>query len=286
MAGSVAHKTGLLMDHWLLQRRQSAIEHLQHAVWLRHVEWLSEVDSTNSYARRKLAEGFANLPALLVADKQTAGRGRTTRTWWSPAGCLMCSLVVSQEELPDDSAVWPQLSLVAGVAAAEAAETELPNVEVKLKWPNDLTIDDRKLAGILVEAIPLQPDGRMAFVIGIGLNVAIDWSEADSQLRARACSLSQFASQEVTVENVLIRFIECLQDSLNDWKKGRALWWQQWQRRSLLTGRTIHLQLPGGTELIGHCEGIDTSGRLVVRDAVQCHHIQSADVIAWQSANG
>ena len=271
------------MDYWLQQRRQAAIEFLQQANWLRHVEWFEETDSTNTQARQQLAAGFDRWPALWVADRQTSGRGRTTRQWWSPEGCLMFSLLVGQEQLPVDASLWPQLSLVAGVATATAVEAEVPRVEVKLKWPNDLFVAGSKLAGILVEAVPRAIDGGMAFIIGIGLNVSVDWSQADAELRRRACSLSQFADSEVVIENILIRLVEHLQRWLASWQAGDTTWWQQWCARSLLTGYTVQLGLPNAEQLIGECQGIDSAGRLLIRDAHQLHRIQSADVLAWQS---
>ncbi|MGN6545507.1 MAG: biotin--[acetyl-CoA-carboxylase] ligase [Aureliella sp.] len=269
------------MNHWFQQRRAAAIEHLREAGWLEHVEWFEEIDSTNTHARRELAAGWDRWPALYIAEKQTAGRGRTTRQWWSPEGCLMCSLVVGQQQLAPDPSTWPQLSLVVGVAAAEAVEAEVPQTEVKLKWPNDLYLLDRKLAGILVEAVPRAVDGRMAMVIGIGLNVAVDLSGADEDVRRRACSLSQVADSAVSVESVLIRLIEKLQLHLADWQLGASPWWQQWSSRSLLTGRTVQLRLPGDQSLVGQCHGIDPAGRLLVHDTQQLHRVQSAEIVGW-----
>jgi BirA family biotin operon repressor/biotin-[acetyl-CoA-carboxylase] ligase len=269
------------MNHWLEQRRAAAMEHLRDMGWLQRVEWFDEIDSTNSHARRELAAGWNQLPALWVADKQTAGRGRTTRQWWSPEGCLMCSLVVGQEQLPSDPSAWPQLSLVVGVAAAEAVEAEVPPVSVKLKWPNDLYAVDRKLAGILVEALPRSADGRMAMVIGIGLNVEVVFSDAAEEIRRRACSLAQLADTAVSVESILIRLVEKLELALADWRSGQSQWWQQWSSRSLLTGRTVQLRLPGEEQLVGECHGIDPSGRLLVESAQQYHRIQSAEVVQW-----
>ncbi|MGN6135742.1 MAG: biotin--[acetyl-CoA-carboxylase] ligase [Aureliella sp.] len=270
------------MDYWLQQRRDAAIEFLQQSGWLRDIQWFDETDSTNTQARQRLASGWNGCPGLLVADRQTAGRGRTTRQWWSPEGCLMFSLVIGQEHVPSDSALWPQLSLVAGVAAATAAEAEVPGIAVKLKWPNDLFVDDRKLAGILVEAVPRSLDGRMAFVIGIGLNVAVDWSGAEPELRRRACSLSQFADRELAIESVLLRMIEHLEVWISSWRSGDQAWWEQWCARSLLTGCTVELRLANAEQLIGVCQGIEPSGRLLVQARGQCHRIQSADVVGWQ----
>ncbi len=274
------------MDHWSEQRRQAALEHLEDSGWLKQLQWLEEIDSTNSLARRLIAANQLRLPALLAADQQTAGRGRSARPWWSPNGCLMFSLVVGDAHVPADPLSWPQLSLVCGVAAALAVEREVPDVNVQLKWPNDLYVRNRKLAGILVEAVPLpgakEPGcGAMAFVIGIGLNVSVDFRDAPREVQDKACSLSQFSSVALTLEAILIRTIEQLELELAAWKAGHDTWWRQWSERSLLSGRAVHLQLPIGQQLIGQCAGIDPAGNLLLRDSHQLHSIQSAEILKW-----
>jgi BirA family biotin operon repressor/biotin-[acetyl-CoA-carboxylase] ligase len=272
-----------MTHYWHQHHREAALEHLQQSSWLREVRWLAEVDSTNSLARRELASSWDRWPALFVADRQTAGRGRATRQWWSPMGCLMCSFVVGVEHVPDDSALWPQLSLVTGVAVAEVAQSHAAQAQVQLKWPNDVFVDGRKLAGILVEAMPRAVDGRMSFIIGIGINVAVDWSEADPALRQRACSLAELARQPIAVEQVLIRLTERLQVWLESWQQGQWAWREMWTARSLLTGCHIQVRLPSGRMLEGVCQGIDASGCLLIQISSGIERVQSADVIAWHS---
>ena len=272
------------MDHWSEQRRQAALEHLESAGWLQAVQWLDEIDSTNTWARRLLSDKQLPLPALLVADRQTAGRGRSARAWWSPNGCLMFSLVVGSQHLPAEPLAWPQLSLVAGVAAAIAVEREVPDVNVQLKWPNDLYINHRKLAGILVEAVPISDaavESSMAFVIGIGLNVAVDFGDAPREVQDRACSLGQFSSVALTMESLLIRIVEQLELELSAWRTGEDQWWREWSKRSLLSGRAVHLQLSTGQQLIGQCAGIDSSGYLLLQTDHQLHRLQSAEILKW-----
>lgn len=275
------------MDHWSEQRRQAALEHLEESGWLKHVQWLPEIDSTNSLARRLLSHNQLAKPALLAADVQTAGRGRSARAWWSPSGCLMFSLVVANEHMSTDPLTWPQLSLVSGVAAAIAVEREVPDIQVQLKWPNDLYVHNRKLAGILIEAVPTSSESEsgtassMAFVIGIGLNVAVDFRDAPREIQDKACSLSQFSSVALTLEALLIRVVEQLELELAAWKTGRDEWWRQWSQRSLLSGRAVHLQLPTGQQLIGQCTGIDPHGYLLLQDNHQLHRVQSAEILKW-----
>lgn len=268
------------MTHWIQQRRQLAIEHLQQSGWLRHVQWFDEIDSTSSFARRQIACGMKGSPALFVADRQTAGRGRTDRTWWSPDGCLMFSLVVGEEVLCKDAAAWPLLSLIVGVAAARAVEAVAPPTQIQLKWPNDLYLNGLKLAGILVEAVP-QTHEKMAFIIGMGLNVNVQWDHAPSDIRARACSLSEHTHHpdQLHKETILIQVIDALEFELAQWRAGHSQWWNLWSQRSLLTGRQVELRLPGDHTLVGICQGITYFGQLIIRDqANRLHTIQSAEV--------
>jgi BirA family transcriptional regulator, biotin operon repressor / biotin---[acetyl-CoA-carboxylase] ligase len=127
------------------------------------VEVLPELDSTNGELMRRTRAGQAE-PVLLVAERQTAGRGRLGRSWASrPGDSLTFSL-----GLPFAPADWSGLSLAVGVAVAEALHPR-----IGIKWPNDLWVDDRKLAGILIETAGTGPDtaaGRYT-VIGVGINI-------------------------------------------------------------------------------------------------------------------
>ena len=128
------------------------------------VEVLRELDSTNSELMRRARAGRTE-PVLLVAEQQTAGRGRMGRDWQSAAGA---SLTFSLG-LPLAPADWSGLSLAVGTSVAESL-----NPAVRLKWPNDLWLDDRKLGGILIETASFGEGGagRRQAVIGIGLNIA------------------------------------------------------------------------------------------------------------------
>jgi biotin-(acetyl-CoA carboxylase) ligase len=120
--------------------------------WLKQAEHFTEVDSTNSAARRFALARNNSLPALFVADQQTRGRGRGGHVWWSPRGCLMMTIAVTDKMLPEQRELWGQLALVAGVSAAEAIESVCPVLDIQLKWPNDLYLAGRKLGGILIES--------------------------------------------------------------------------------------------------------------------------------------
>lgn len=183
---------------------------------------LESVSSTQDVAR-ELPVG-----AIVVADEQTAGRGRLDRRWEAPPGAsLLASFVVAPN---------PLASIAAGVAAAEAC-----GPEVRLKWPNDLLLDDRKLGGILVEGRA----GKM--VIGIGINLG--WAPPD------AARLSGVDRDEL---------LERLRGELDEWlaQPGTAVL-DRWRLRSATLGRRVRLELPHGF-VEGVAEDIAPDGALVV----------------------
>lgn len=140
---------------------------------------LDETGSTNDEARL-LARGGAPHLAVVVAEQQSAGRGRRGRTWSAAPGEALLASWVARPSLPVDR--WSLLPLFAGVAVAEAVRART-SVEAVLKWPNDVLVDERKLAGILVEAEP------PAFaVVGVGLNVS--QTTFDAELNATSLALS------------------------------------------------------------------------------------------------
>lgn len=283
----------------------AAIAELRLHDWVQHFEWFKQIDSTNSHARRWLADTcqtnlaeagpapaskhltIGKLPALFIADQQTAGRGRASNVWWSPAGCLMVTLVIDGNFLPLEPAEWSKLSLVCGVAAAEATEQIASELRVQLKWPNDLYVAGRKLGGILIESIPSsQPAQSPFWLIGIGLNVHIPWAAAPSDLRERAICLSSASNREYSRERVLVALIENLRRWLNLWKVGQADWMEPWSNRSLLSDRIVEVRIPYGDIFRGRCEGLDKHGALLVRSERELQSIRTGEIIRWSAPIG
>lgn len=132
------------------------------ATRFRTVEWFTRIDSTNRYLLQRAADAEAD-GLVAVADEQTAGRGRLGRSWVAPPrSALLVSVLLRPEVGPGRIHL---VTLAAGLAAIEAVE-RLAHVRAGLKWPNDVVVDDRKLAGILAES-----DGAGAVVVGMGCNV-------------------------------------------------------------------------------------------------------------------
>ncbi|MGB0766646.1 MAG: biotin--[acetyl-CoA-carboxylase] ligase [Phycisphaeraceae bacterium] len=164
-----------------------------------------------------VAKSFAPGPALILADQQTAGRGRLGRSWLSePGASVLMSLVYPD---PMSGPTHDRVSMLAGVAVAQAVQRLAPGLPVRLKWPNDVMIDGRKLAGILIESI------AKSSIIGVGLNVRAVRAD-DASVPAEAVSLEElgYASDRLTiVEAVVVRLVAVLgeadpQGTLEQWR--------------------------------------------------------------------
>lgn len=210
---------------------------------------LRSTTSTNERARA-LASGGAPHGAVVTAAEQTAGRGRQGRTWTAPPGrSLLCSIVIR-----DPPRLLP---LAAGAAVADAVDAALATVDgtpalpraAEIKWPNDVLLHGRKVAGILVEG---RPQERWA-VAGIGLNVAVAESDFPPELQGRAATLALAPEWiEAILADLLMR--------LEHWVQADAeLLLTEIRSRDALLGQQVHWA--GGD---GRGGGIDGDGRLVV----------------------
>ena len=203
---------------------------------------LREIDSTNSRARELAARGAPH-GTLVTAAVQTSGRGRQGRSWTAPAGrALLCSVLIREP---------PRLlPLAAGLAVAEVV-----NKEARLKWPNDVLLGGRKLAGILVEGRPQEGWA----VTGIGVNVAVRQSDFPAELRDRAGTMGLEPS---SIEPTLERLMRSLERWLSA-DAGQVL--DAMRARDALRDKAVSWSGgAGGGGGAGRGGGIDAQGRLIV----------------------
>jgi BirA family biotin operon repressor/biotin-[acetyl-CoA-carboxylase] ligase len=248
---------------------QAAGNLLQKQGWVSQFKYFDLVDSTNSAARRDLSEwNQVNLPYLYVAEQQSEGRGRSGNRWWSPNGCLMLSLVISEEYLPVQTERWNQLSLLIGVSVATAVSEAAPQLPVSLKWPNDIFLMECKAGGILIES--LQQAGRQSFIIGIGLNVQVDWQSAPDEVRQRSTCISSASGNEHRPSTLLKLVVPSIFRWLRRWQEDPSVWHRYWIPRCLLKGRQVYIG-NGNSSVFedreGMCEGVSPDGRLMIRDS-------------------
>jgi BirA family transcriptional regulator, biotin operon repressor / biotin---[acetyl-CoA-carboxylase] ligase len=264
-------------------QRDDALRAIEQTGCFESVRWVHEVDSTNHVLATELKSNSPPaLPALLVADRQTAGVGRGSNTWWSPSGCLMFSMAVPWSGPPSDRAKMP---LVVGLAVAQAL-AEWSASQPKVKWPNDVYIEDRKICGILIESSTRKIDENIEeySIIGIGINCVVDFNRAPEALRSTAISLHEAAprniSNSISPESVLLAVVNqwmALRQRLNhepDWID------REWPHWSWLDGRWVEV-VSGDGPLTGIAKGIDSSGALKIEDRFgRTHAILSGTVRA------
>ena len=230
------------------------------------------VDSTNSVLAERLREGAA-APELCTAEIQTAGRGRHGRHWISRLGQ---SLVLSVSwRFTTRSDALSGLSLAAGVALAEALAAD-GFARVMLKWPNDVVVDDRKLAGILVEASHSR-SGSAACVVGVGFNLELAASDSDAIDQpwtdfARTFGRVPFRSALASrAANALLDACEQFRDG------GLAPFLARWDERDALRDRPVRV-LSAGARISGTARGIDGDGALLVEHAAGTMRCGSGEV--------
>ena len=223
------------------------------------VEILPEIDSTNTELMRRARAGQLD-PILLVAERQTAGRGRQGRTW---SGEIGDSLTFSIG-LPYQPKNWSGLSLAVGLSLAESLGDD-----VQLKWPNDLWRKQRKLGGILIEAAS---QGTQSYaVIGVGLNVR---KPIANDLRTPAAAIDEFW-KVATAPQVLERVAPPLMAMLIDFAiTGFAPLQQRFHQRDAILGQSITSS--DGQQ--GVCEGVDEMGVLTIATAQGRVKINSAEI--------
>src|SRR5512141_342585 len=204
---------------------------------------LDVTDSTNRVAM-EMAECGAPHGTIVVADEQTAGRGRMGRRWVSPAGKNLYVSLLLRPAVPTVDA--PRLALVAGVALADAVETM--GVPASLKWPNDLYCGGWKAAGILAE-MASDPDGVRHVVIGVGLNVNMEKTDFPPDLRGTATSLRIRAGRVFRRVDVLARLLDAFGTRYAEFIVGGfSSLHEGWDRRDFLRGRRILLRRQSGGE--------------------------------------
>ncbi|WP_460930098.1 biotin--[acetyl-CoA-carboxylase] ligase [Shinella zoogloeoides] len=218
-------------------------------------EALAEVGSTNTECLERARKGALS-GLWITAGRQTGGRGRRGRAWFSEPGNLYASLLLIDPAPMDRLGSLP---LAVAVAVQDAVSRIMPldAPDVLVKWPNDILIDRRKVCGILVEGEAL-PDGRHALVIGIGINVAI---APDAGLYPVA-TLRDFGASAAP-EELFAWLFQSMAETLSLWNRGRgiAAIMERWKRVAGGIGENITVNLPDHS-ISGRFAGIDDTGLL------------------------
>lgn len=232
------------------------------------VEWHERCTSTNALAA---AAAEAGMPQglLVLAEEQTAGRGRHGRTWTAPPQTsLMLSLLLRPAAEQQATHLLP---LLGGMVLAETLSRHLPERTVSVKWPNDLLIDGRKAAGLLAEA------KHDAVVLGLGVNV--DWRGVTRpEELADATSVAEAAGRDVDRWRILAGFIGIFSQRYDYWQQvpdGFLDGYRQW---CSTLGRVVRVHRLDGSTAQGEATGVDGSGALLVRTDAGTIAVHEGDV--------
>lgn len=233
------------------------------------------VDSTSEEAGRRARQG-ARQGTLVWALEQSAGRGRRGRVWLSPIGNLYCSLVLRPTCPVADVA---QLGFVAGLALAEAAEAVLPEGRtVSCKWPNDILVGGRKVAGILLDASSIGSECCEWVVIGMGINVR--WHPRPDEAQFPATALAAEGAVDLQPARFLEVLAAFLLDELVRWREqGFAAVRSNWLRRAFGLHQVVNVRLHDRL-LHGTFTGLDTCGAMILSSADGPHVVTAGDVVS------
>jgi BirA family biotin operon repressor/biotin-[acetyl-CoA-carboxylase] ligase len=251
---------------------------LRAALGTRPFRFYDQVGSTQDLAHEwALSEPPAPEGAVVVAEEQTAGRGRQGRTWYSPpASSIMCSIILRPHLMPEQ---LQRLTMAIGIAVAETLSPFLPDA-VTLKWPNDVLVQRKKISGILTEAIWI--DNRpVAVIVGIGINIRTNF--AGTEMANHATSLEAELGRSVDRHVILANLL------------GHMYTWYErvddptlvetWRERLGTLGKrvTIYPQPDRSSAFQGVAESVDENGALFVRlDSGELRRVLAADVGLWE----
>lgn len=233
---------------------------LQHASGKFRAIVLDEVDSTNSEAERLIANG-EETPFVVLSRLQTIGRGRLGRVWHSPQnGNLYASYAFRPQISPSHMSLF---TLWMGINICECINS-ICRVSCKVKWPNDLHIEGKKVAGILTEA-RMEADQVLSAVLGLGLNVNSDGKDWPDELKAIATSLRQCAGEQFDINKLVSAITGRIAIAYKQLADGshRAALKERWPRYDTLAGKPVSL-LQGETRISGIANGIDSNGALII----------------------
>jgi BirA family biotin operon repressor/biotin-[acetyl-CoA-carboxylase] ligase len=228
----------------------------------KRIHCLDRVDSTNLYAKQEARRGAPH-GTLVVSEEQTAGRGRLGRTWTSWPGASLCfSLVLRPDGVAPAEA--PQLTHVAAVAVAGVLRSDL-GIDARLKWPNDIVVDGRKVCGILVE-MSCELDLIHYVVLGVGINVHRFPGGLDSGLAGTAAALDEFVGAPLKRAPLLAEILASLEQCYSTWAdRGFEEIRREVKSLSCSLGWQVEVSAPDGL-IAGVAVDIDSQGALVVKE--------------------
>ena len=285
-------------------------EAIRASSFARHIEIFDELGSTNDRAAELCIRRDIELPALVVARRQTAGRGRGKHQWWASDGALTFSVLIDPSAFDLTTRDWPRLSLTTAVAICAALTEHLarPTVELAdlvaefaknsgpghksvtsrelaysprlaIKWPNDVFLDGAKVAGILIESPGGPSPARGRMIIGIGINVNNSRRFAPREAGPHVTALCDASGTTHELDGVLVSVLRALEAFIGQLASSDPALPATWQRLCWLTEQEV--EVDSGSEILeGTCLGIAMDGSLIVNTASGLRCLYSGSVKA------
>jgi BirA family biotin operon repressor/biotin-[acetyl-CoA-carboxylase] ligase len=275
---------------------------IMRETFIARVEHRPTLGSTSDRAAQCAAQGAKELPLLVVADQQTAGRGRGEKRWWTGPGGLAFSLLLDARTVAAETNRSPLVSLAVAVAVVEAVAPRIPDHRVGIHWPNDVMViipsradipvcqeeseingrqeclpypqQGRKLSGILVEVLP----GRQ-HVVGVGLNTNNTLADAAEELRDTATTLFDLTGRKLDPTDMLVELLKHMEQAFAGLRTDPKAIARRTDELCLQRGRTLTLRL-GNRELTGGCRGIADDGALLLETSNGMESFYSGTIAA------
>ncbi len=222
------------------------------------IECWRTIDSTNRRAKELASQG-ALQGTVVVSREQTVGRGRVKNKWFSPAGGIWFSVILTPQIIPQKASLF---NLLASLAVVNGIQ-KVSAVPLQIKWPNDIYLGKRKLAGILTE-ISAEMDQVNSIVVGVGINAKVDSSSFPDEIKKTAASLWEETEEELFLPEILgeiLNQLELLYQRSE--KEGFEGILEEWRGYDLLKGRDISIDTPSG-RVSGKAAGVNSRGALLL----------------------
>lgn len=254
---------------------------LTSTTFLKRVEYFPTLVSTNDHALRLTAEPHLETPLIVIAREQTAGRGRGSNHWWSADGALTFSIVIEPALLDLAQNLWPRVAVVTGMTLCDAIQRIAPQLNTGLKWPNDVWLNQKKVAGILVEVPPAAYPIPPRLVIGIGINLNNTWKNAPLEIRDKGTTLADLLEKKVLPGEILVDLMQRFEHNLRLLAHAPQLLAPRWQSLSVLTGKIVEIR-QGDRLIKGSCTGIAEDGGLMLENGSVSTTIYGGTVVSHE----
>jgi BirA family biotin operon repressor/biotin-[acetyl-CoA-carboxylase] ligase len=269
--GAAVPANGSMTSATLPRSSRYRLAELRPALAPATIHWFARLGSTNTRAAELVRSGELTPPAVVLTGWQVSGRGRGTNTWWSSAGSMTVTFAFPANAVR----LAHHLPLLVGVVVRRVATDTLAAIgtqaRIQLKWPNDLVVGGRKLAGLLCERIGTTD------LVGVGLNVNLDVANAPPLLQPKITSLLSLGGRTLDHTRLLARLGRELSATMAS-PPPFAQVLEEYRQHHALTGKHVTISDPGNGTMRGICDGLDEEGRLILRSGKHLERVVSGHV--------